>query len=84
MQRVEVGDAIKAQHDGFTIDHKNASAGSSMRNNGPGITSRSVIAAAGDQPHPIAVTFKPQAIAVILDFVKPLWTGGTLVPSSGY
>ena len=33
-----------------------------------------VIAAAGDQPHPISVPLDADAEAVVLDFVKPFWS----------
>src|SRR6516162_7493686 len=38
----------------------------------PGISLGPVITAARDQPHPIPVTLKADAEAVVLDFVKPL------------
>ena len=44
----------------------------------PRIALRPVIAAAGDQPHPIAIPLNADAEAVLLDFVKPLRPGRDL------
>ena len=40
------------------------------------VTIRPIIAAAGQQPHALAFTLNDQAIAVMLDFVKPIRAGG--------
>ena len=42
------------------------------------------MAAAGDQPHAVAVALHPEAVAVIFDFVEPLCTGGHGLPTVGY
>jgi hypothetical protein len=43
----------------------------------------SVITAARNQTHAIAVALDPQAIAVVLDLVEPVWAAGGVDPASG-
>jgi len=42
-----------------------------------------VIAAACNQPYPVAIALDAQAVAVILDFVEPFGTSGNLGPGYG-
>ena len=67
-QRVEVGDAIDAKDDRLAVDHKLLDAVLQGGLGDPGISPRPVIAAARDQPHPIAVALDADAEAVMLDF----------------
>ena len=67
VQSVEVGDAINTQDDGLAVDHKLPDA---VLQGGLGdrrIALRPVIAAAGDQPHPIAVTLDANAKTPLVD-----------------
>jgi len=70
MQRVEVGDAIDAQHDGLSVDDESGLAHLAGRFDDPRISVGEVLAATGHQAHALAVALKPQPVAVILDFVK--------------
>ena len=40
-----------------------------------------VIAVAGPQPHGLALPLNDQAVAVVLDLMKPLWPVGNLGPA---
>jgi hypothetical protein len=87
MQRVEIGDAIDAQDDRLAVDRKLLDAVLQGGLGNPWIALRPIIAAARDQPHPIAITLNADAKAVMLDFVKPLWPGrdvGCISRRSGF
>jgi hypothetical protein len=49
----------------------------------PGEALAPVITALGDQPDPIAVALYTQAVAVELDFMKPIWTARDLGSGGG-
>ena len=80
MQRVEIGDPVKAEDHGFAIDHKLADAVFQGGLTDPREAARPVIATSGDQPHAVAVTLDEDAKTVLLDFVKPLRTSWNLIP----
>jgi hypothetical protein len=72
MQRVEVGHPVKGEHHGLAIDHKSLGAVLDGCLDDPRVALAPVIAAASDQPHALAIPLDAQAIAVVLDLVKPL------------
>ena len=83
MQRVEIGDAVDAEHDRFAVDNELLVFVLQRRLDDPRIALAPVITAARDQPHAIAVALDPQAVAVILDLVEPIRTAGDLDAASG-
>ena len=76
MQRVEVGDTIDAEHDGFAVDDEAGLADLAGRLDDPRITVGKVVVAACDQPHASVVALQAQPVAVVLDLVEPVRTGG--------
>ena len=78
VQGVEIGCAIDAQDDGLAVEHKLLDAVLQGGLGNPRIALRPVLTAARDQAHPIAITLDANAEAVMLDFMKPLWTGRNL------
>jgi hypothetical protein len=69
MQGIEIGDAVNPQDDGLTIEHKLLDAVLQGGLGDPRIALRPIIAAACDQPHPIA----PSAGQL------PSWQGSALL-----
>ena len=67
MQRVEVGDAIDAEHDGLAVDDEAGLADLSRRLDNPRTAVGKIVAATGHQAHALAVALKPEAVAVVLD-----------------
>ena len=72
MQRVEVGNAVHAEHNGLGVNDELLDAVLQGRLDDPGIAVGPVVAAPGDQADQVAVTLKPEAIAVVLHLVKPV------------
>src|SRR5438477_5311573 len=60
VQRVKVGDPIRTEHHGFTVDHE---------------CRRPIIAAPREQPYALAFTLDDQAKTVVLDLVKEIRSG---------
>ena len=78
MQGIEVGDAIDAEHDRFAVDYELLVPVLQCRLDDPRVAVGSVIAAARNQPHTIAVALNAKAVVVILDLV--ITTPGRLEP----
>jgi len=76
VQRVEIGDAVDAEHDRFAVDDELLVSVLQRGLDDPGIALAPVITAARDQPHAIAVALDPQPVAVILDLVEPIRVRG--------
>jgi hypothetical protein len=82
VQRVEVGNAVDAEHHGFAIDHELLESIFQCHLNDPRIAAGPVVAASGDQAHAVAVALSAEAIAVILHFRSqsgPVGTASDLV-----
>jgi hypothetical protein len=72
MQGIEIRHTINAQNDRLAVDHKMALSVLQRGFDDPWIALRPVVAVPGKQPHPIAVAFQTQPIAVVFDFVEPI------------
>jgi hypothetical protein len=62
VQRVEIGDAVNAQNDSLAIDDELLAPVSEGGLSDPGEALRRVIAAAGNEPHAVAIAFDAQAV----------------------
>ena len=71
VQAVEVGDAVDAEQHRFAVDHERAVAVAQRGLDDAADSVAPVVAVAGEQPHALAVALDDQAVAVVLDFVKP-------------
>jgi hypothetical protein len=69
MESVEIRDAVNAEDDRFAIDDELLV---------PVFQLRPVVAAARDQPHPLAVTLDAEPVSVIFHLVNPLRPVGYL------
>lgn len=74
MQRVEVRDAVDAEHHSLTVNDELLLSVLQRRLDDPGEALRPVMAGPGDQPHGFALALDAQAVAVIFDFVNPVGT----------
>jgi hypothetical protein len=83
MHLLEIGDAILAAPDGFAVHRRRRDLQRGHRLDDAGIAIAPIKASAGEEPHPIAVAAGDQAIAIVLDLVQPLWTGGRLSGDAG-
>jgi hypothetical protein len=72
MQRIEIGDAVDAEHHCLAIDDELLDPVLERRFHDPRIAIGPVISVARKQAHAIALPLHPDAIAVVFDFVKPL------------
>jgi hypothetical protein len=61
MQRVEIGDAVNAEHHGLTVNDELLVPVLQCRLDDPRISTASVIAALGDQAHAVVVALKRSA-----------------------
>ena len=68
MQRVEIGDAVDAEHDGLAIDNELLLAVLQRGFDNPGEALGPIVAVARQEAHGLAVALDAQAIAVIFDF----------------
>ena len=78
VQAVEVRNAVYAEQDGLPVDHER---GVPVAQRGLGdqrIAVAPVVAVAGEQAHALALALDDQAVAVVLDFVKPVRPGRNL------
>jgi hypothetical protein len=78
VQAVEVRDAVDAEQDRLAIDDEGPAAVAQRGLYDQRITVGLVVAVAREQPHVVAFALNNQAIAVVLDFVNPVWTAGNL------
>src|SRR6266566_6772820 len=78
MQGVEIGDAVDAENDRFTVNDELLLLVLQRGLDDPGITAGPIIAVARDQAHALSVALQPDAVPVILDLVKPVRSGGYL------
>ena len=83
MQSVEIGVSIDAKDDSLAIDDELLLAVLQSGFNDPGETLGPIVPAASDQPYPIGVAFNTQAVAIELDFVKPVRAAGNLGSGRG-
>jgi len=81
MQRVEIGITVNAQDHSLAVDDKMLGPVLQCSFNDPGESLCPIVSASGNQPNPIAIALNAQPVAVVLDLVKPLWTGGDLYAS---
>ena len=70
VQAVEIRNAVVAEQHGLAVDHERTARPRRLAETG-----RSM-AVAGPQPHAIALALDDQAVAVVLDLVKPVRAGG--------
>jgi hypothetical protein len=78
MKRVKIWSAINAENDRLAVDDKMLLPVRQRGFDDPGIALALVVPALRKQPHAIVIALNPQAITVVLDLVKPFWTGGNL------
>ena len=72
MQEMKISDAAIAFHNTFSVDQK-ASAKEPSCSGGDGrIPARPIISAAGDSEHTITLPSHHEAVAVVLEFMKPV------------
>lgn len=71
VQTVEVGDAIDAQQHRLAVEDEGAGAVPQRGLDDQRVAVGPVVAVAGDQPDALAVMLNYQAVAIVLDFVKP-------------
>jgi hypothetical protein len=76
MQSIEISDAIDSQDDRLAIDDELLAPVPQGRLGDPREPFGPVMAAAGDQPHAVAVTFYAEAVPVVLDLMEPVGAGG--------
>src|SRR5438445_3422588 len=72
MQRVEIGDAVSAEHHGLAVDDELLLLILERGFDNPWISLGPVIAVAADQAHARAVALDAQAVTVIFYFVQPV------------
>jgi hypothetical protein len=72
VQGVEVGDAVDPEYDSFAIDDELLLAIPHGRVDDPRKAVGPVAAVPGEEPHAAAVAFDAQAIAIVLDLMKPV------------
>jgi len=72
MQRVEIGNAINAEHDGFAINDELLVSVFQCRFHDPRISLRPIVSTSRGQAHVISAAFDAQTVAVIFYLVKPL------------
>ena len=75
MQRIEIGIAVDAADDRFTVNHKAGLAVSTRGLDDARIALGPVVATFGDQPYAVAVALQAQAVAIAFDLVEPVWAG---------
>jgi hypothetical protein len=74
-QRVKVGDAVDAEHDGLTVDCELLFAILQRSLDDPGKALGPVVAVADEQLNGLAIALDAEAVAVIFDFVDPVGAG---------
>ena len=63
-----VGDAVDAEHHRLAVDYELLEPVLQGCLDNPRIA---VVATSGDQAHPVAIAFQPEAIAIVFHFVQP-------------
>jgi hypothetical protein len=71
VQRVEIGDAVDAEHHGLAVDGELVVLVLQRGFDNPRISSAAVVAVAAEQTNALTFALNDQAIAVIFDFVEP-------------
>ena len=75
VQRVEIGQPVDAKDHGLSVDNELFAPVCQGGLRYPREALGPIVAAAGDQPHVMAVPLDAKPVAVILDFVEPLGAG---------
>jgi hypothetical protein len=83
MQAVEVGDTVDAEQHGFAINDEGVEPVTQRGFDNARVPAAPVVAVAGPQPHGLAVPLNDQAVAVMLDLMKPLRWVWNSVPRVG-
>src|SRR5438067_630024 len=73
VQPIEVRSAVDAKQHGFTVEDKRADADAKRCLNDQRIAIRPVITIARKQANSLAVPMNGKAIAIVFDFVDPIW-----------
>lgn len=76
MEGIEICDAIDAEHDRLAINDEPPVPVFTCGLHDPRISVGPVIATARDQSHAVAIALQPEPVAVVLDLVEPVRTGG--------
>jgi hypothetical protein len=83
VQPIEIGNAVDAMQDRLAIDDERSCAVSQRGLDDQRVTIAPVIAVSGEQPNALALALDDQAIAVVLDLMKPVRPGRNLLPRVG-
>lgn len=78
MESIEIGDPVYSEQDCFSVDDELLRSDAQRGLYDERIAARSVVSIAGEQTDAIAIAEHDQAIAVLLDLVKPLRAGRNL------
>jgi len=81
VQVVEVGDAVDAAQHRFAVQDEGVESLTQRGFCDAWVPAAPVVTVAGSQPHGLAVPLNDQAVAVVLNLVKPLWPVGDLGPA---
>lgn len=79
VQRIEIGDAVNAEHNRFAIERKLPMPVLQCCLDDPGIPIGPVVSAARDQAHAVAVALQAEAIAVVFYSCSQSGPAGALV-----